>query len=795
MSMDRSQESALTNGSSRGIRLPRSQAWQVPTFLVGVISLLAVTVVHPAGSVNQDRKLSRDLATARKALDRASPDIDKAIASAEAAMSGTGITPAQAAEAHFLLGSAYLRRGDCVSPESATVSWELARAHLERAEQLGVSPDDLVKLRYRLGKTYVRLNVELQRAIDFLKTTVGDPSDDAFESYGLLAQAYIRLPQPNDQAALKAVQKQLSLAQVNESKLAYPRLLCGELYRRLDQLDEARKVLARIGAGAPPDILFQARYLRARTLQEQGYWAEAAQQWEQIKNDPRTDDVRGRGIWYALGSCYEKMDDLTQAQQAWATATKLGGEEGQAAALGLAGLLLRSSQPAAAMDYFDEVMKDQASPAEFQNKLIDLLTARAIFETGCRVYLQLGNNETAMKLALLYQKLALPGVAEQLVGQAAEAWGRTLLEQARGAPSADLSRKLEDEARQRFRRAAEVFDQASATISETSEQAELLWRSAHDYLEGQSPANALPVLEKIVALPLPQDKLGEAWYIRGEAFRQLGQPVSAQADYRHCIKFVGRFAYRARYQLALYEIEYNHLEDAETILSQNIDLISADPVGADSDAHEKSLYALANLLFTERDFNRAYRRLEEALERYPNNPGAFKARFQLAQCFRNLSQQCIEKINGAKTEEERRHWRTQGQRWVEMAASNLQTLTAGLAASKKIRPLTRDEENMARQAAFAYAECQFDLGQYGEALRLYEELAGRYHNQVDGLIALRCVWQLHGLQFQPNLARKALDGIKESLAQMPDDAFDNNTEIRTRRWWEEWARDKSRPIP
>lgn len=764
-------------------------------FLVGVIFLLAVVVVHPLGSVNQDRKLIRDLAAARRALERASPDIDKAIASAEAAMSGAGITPAQAAEAHFLLGTAYLRRGDCVSPENATVSWELARAHLERAEQLGVSPDDLVKLRYRLGKTYVRLNVELQRAIEFLKSTVGEPSDDPFESYGLLAQAYLRLPEPNDRAALEALQQQLASPKGTESLLAYPRLLCGELYRRLDQLDEARKVLARIGAGAPPEILFQARYLRARTLQEQGYWAEAAQQWEQIKNDPRADDLRERGIWYALGCCYEKMDDLAQAQQAWEKAAKLGGEEGEAAALGLAGLLLRGTQPTAAIDYYEQVMKNLSSPSEYHNKLIDLPAARAIFETGCQVYLQLGNSEAALKLAMLYQKLALPGVAEQLTGQAAEAWGRSLLQEARRAETAEAGRQKEEEGRQRLRRAGEAFDQASASVSETGERADLLWHSARDYLDGQSPANALPVLEKIVALPLPSEKLGEAWYVRGEAFRQLSQPVSAQADYRHCIKFAGPFAYRARYQLALYEIEYNHLEDAETILTQNLELMSADPAGADPEAYEKTLYALANVIFTERDFGRAYRRFEEALERFPNDPGAGKARLQLAQCYRKLSQQCVEKINGAKTEEERRHWRTQGQHWVEMAATQLQTLSAGLTTTKKTRPLTADEESMARQAAFAFAECQFDLGQYAEALRLYEELATRYRNQVDGLLALRCVWQLHGLQFQPNQARRALDGIKESLAQMPDDAFDNSAEIRTRRWWEDWMREKSRPVP
>jgi tetratricopeptide (TPR) repeat protein len=399
-----------------------------------------------------------------------------------------------------------------------------------------------------------------------------------------------------------------------------------------------------------------------------------------------------------------------------------------------------------------------------------------------------------LHLAQLYEKLALPGVAEQLEGQAAEAWGRDLLEQARHPQSADETRKIEEQARQRLRRAGDAFDHASAHISETAERAEVLWRSARDYIDGQSPANALQVLEKIVVLPLAPEKLGEAWYVRGEAFRQLNNHVAAQADYRHCIKFAGPFGYRARYQLAMYEIEANHLEEAETILTQNLELMLMDPA-KDAEAYEKTLYALANLQFNRQDFNHAYRRFEESLERFPNNPGALKARLRLVQCYRALSQQCVEKINGAKTEDERRHWRTQGQRWVEMAAAQLQTLSADLATLQKTRPLTADEDGIARQAAFASAECQFDLGQYAEAQRLYEELAGRYRNQVDGLIALRYLWQLQRLRFRTNEARQALDAIKESLSQMTDDAFDNSAEVCNRRWWEEWLREKSRPIP
>src|SRR5207253_244168 len=127
---------------------------------------------------------------------------------------------------------------------------------------------------YRLGKVYFLLNADPERTLDYLNRSV-ESAEDPFEGYALLARANLRLPKPDLKAALDATLKQLSLPHINERTLAQPRLLCGELYRRLDQPDKAREVLSRIGAAAPPEVLFQARLQRATMLQEQGYWHEA----------------------------------------------------------------------------------------------------------------------------------------------------------------------------------------------------------------------------------------------------------------------------------------------------------------------------------------------------------------------------------------------------------------------------------------------------------------------------------------------------------------------------------------
>src|SRR5204863_3343189 len=89
---------------------------------------------------------------------------------------------------------------------------------------------------------------------------------------------------------------------------------------------------------------------------------------------------------------------------------------------------------------------------------------------------------------------------------------------------------------------------------------------------------------------------------------------------------------------------------------------------------------------------------------------------------------------------------------------------------------------------------RFDLGQYAQALFLYNVLAKRYENTVEGLIALKHVWQCHGALFQPDQARATLDRLRAAL---PRTAFDGTVENRTRAWWENWLSDmgKLRDLP
>src|SRR5262249_26252178 len=128
--------------------------------------------------------------------------------------------------------------------------------------------------------------------------------DDPFAHYEMLTQVNLKLSPPNLPGALEANAKQIALPTDNEDLLGPARLLRGELLLRLNQRDEARKVLERIRRSAPPGVYARARLLRAQTCQEDRLWAEASALWEEILKDTQEPMAEPGRAMYHLGVCY-----------------------------------------------------------------------------------------------------------------------------------------------------------------------------------------------------------------------------------------------------------------------------------------------------------------------------------------------------------------------------------------------------------------------------------------------------------------------------------------------------------
>jgi tetratricopeptide (TPR) repeat protein len=736
------------------------------------------------------RQLDEDLAAIRKALDSQVPDTSLALAVGEDLLDRIDRFPDDAGEIHFLVGSAYLRRASEVSREQATYAWQKARHHLQEAVHGGVPEGDRHRLMYRLARAWFHTGVDAPHVLDCLAQSSDAAIDDPAATYAMLTQLYLRLPQPNLQAALVSNAKQLALPTSDESLLAPARLLRGELLMRLGQADEARKVWARVPPTAPAGVYTRARHLRARSCQQDRLWQEAAALWEEIINDSREAPAEVGAALYDLGVCYRRLDRPKDAARAWERVLSQTSELrdiGQAAAFGLAELRLLDANPSSALECFERALRDVKGPGRYQNALVDLAEARRLVEQGCRVYLKAGDFERAQRLAQLDGQLA-PKANQELLGQVAEAWAANCRRRATGSQAA----RLQEEATVHFREAGVAFQALADSVKDAPQQAPWLWRGAADFLQGRHYAQAVALLQRFIRVETEPQRLGQAWYTLADAYRALADMPAAQVAYHKCIEYPGPYAFRARYRLAQAEIEpalaannASRLDDIQAALQQNLDLMRSSP---DEEACQQTLRALADLLVRRGQYRVATVRLRELLERYPGHEDRLTTRRQLADCYRQLAALEDQQLRAGAylTPEGQLHYRDQRRLWLQKASAHYQKLADDLAALGSARPLTDKEEMLLRQVGFAVAECHFEQGHYAEAIDGYEKMAARYPNQADVLKALQQITRCHWVQSDPSRARETAQRLREALAKLPDGAFKDQPDRWSRQDWEQW---------
>ncbi len=576
-----------------GARPPLGQLWQVPTFVLGAIAFAAICAIHPPWQPSVPSEDS-SLSELRELLKQGDIDRDRALFLGARAVHAAS-TPQAAGEAHLLLGTAYVRLAERAAPGKGHEEWREARGQLEQARALGVADPEQAHLDYRLAKAWAHTGESPQKVIAALASSIEEGADDdldALAGYGLLADAYLKLPKPDLELALAATEKQIDRPILAAELLAPARLRRGELLLRLGKAEEARDVLKNIGAKAPPALLARARRLRVQSLEADGLWGEAVSVWREIKDEgPATDRD---AVLYHLGLCLRNSSEPAgdEVLRVWeeCLADKGAGEEGQAAALGVGELRLRLGQVEPALAAFERTVHEVKQPGDWNNTLVPLPRARETFEAGCKTARTARAFEASMRLASLYERLAPPGRAAELRGETAEGGARAALEDARKAEGA-TAKTLIGQAEALLRQAGEAFDQAAAAQSDPVEQAERAWRAGNAYLEGRDPAHAVPAFGRFLTIAQQPDmlaaerfntRLNEAWYKLGLAWRDAGDEAQAINAFKSTVSLKGgnRYLYRARYELAMTGHEYDRktntytwTDKARDELEQNLHLL------------------------------------------------------------------------------------------------------------------------------------------------------------------------------------------------------------------------------
>jgi Tetratricopeptide repeat len=751
--------------------------WQVPVFLAGATAL-AVAWFLRAPAESGPRQVARQLAHARQILSRPDGDAEAAAQAAQRALDSSGPDGELAGEAYFFLGTARMRQGDHTPGDEGRQHWLDARKAFEEADHHGVPAGDKDLLRYRLAKVYFHTGEDPRHVAELLAASV-TAAEDGAEAYDLLSQAYLLENPPDYQKALEANTKLREQSILRDDMLAKVKLRSGELKLKLGHAEEARKDLELIGPAAPAAIICRARMLRARSYQDESKWAEAAALWQAALTDTREQLTNRNEVLYLQGVCQRHLDQVDEALRSWDECARggVGTAEVVAAAVQLAELRLDRKEYEAALNLLATATVTVQKPADWNNPYVDHARALEVLEKAAKVFCDAGQFELALKLAAHFERLAAPPRALTLRAEAATKWAlkrKGTLDGANPAP------EEEQTIRNLLRDAGEAYVLATSAGAEDG-RIDQLWQATYRFGEAKDYSRAASTLEQILKEEKRPARLGECWFLLGEAHRQSKELEAAEAAYITCLKYwkdAAPFIYRSRNQLAQLYWNAGRVDQARDILLQNLKDLHLD---RDAEALEQSLYMLGNFAFQHHEYLEVTQRLEEAVGQFPSNPEQARARYQLAESYRQLAADAMRDalLGDSPNPEYLKHLREKHRHFLQKAADEYQELAGILEKPESAGHLTPEERQL---IPFTAARCRFDLGQYVDALTLYDRLIDQKISVTVTLQALGGAARCHIGLNQRDKLRQCLDEIRKGIASL-----DKGQQEQWEEWLSTWA--------
>jgi tetratricopeptide (TPR) repeat protein len=281
--------------------------------------------------------------------------------------------------------------------------------------------------------------------------------------------------------------------------------------------------------------------------------------------------------------------------------------------------------------------------------------------------------------------------------------------------------------------------------------------------------------------------------MRSEASFRLAQAHQAQMDYESAAQHYqqviddhprSHVASRSRVPLARSLIALDRREEAEQNLLQVV--LGQRHLGPDAVDYRDALVELGKSYYDGGRYIKAIERLEEALQRYPDDAEILQVRFRLADSYRRRGGEIAEELADPSLLPSRRHELDQLRNDHLLRALDL----FGQVADTRPRMLSGRPDSvqhqLVRYAGLYRADCLYELGRYEKAITLYDEVAGRYprhHASLTALIQIvNCYSRLGDTANLDAAHHRALARLRE----LPDEAFTAPDALLDRAAWERW---------
>ena len=797
--------------------------WQLPMFLLGIASLIGVWYARPYLQPSPVQRYERDLSALRQVLEKSPYDrkqLEPLLKKIEGASSDHSINGSVA----FLLGSVQVNLAETSeNEEEAKKAWLAARQYFDSVGDSKLSDADTNKYQFRLGKVWANTGgVEPAKIIEQLTKHL-QSGDDAAEGYRLLAGEYLKLQPPDQRKARDLLKEYLSraLPRTDPKILNRSRWQLGELQTQLGEVEEARKVLSRIGEDASQEIFVSAKLTLVRGYQAEEDWASAITALEEARKARGVSPSQQASIEYLLANSYLKVNRAADAIPLFEKVRKSTAEnESQAAAIRLAELKLKDPKEREnTVKSLETAVSKIASPEEYRNPLLSLNETRAIYELAVSQYRMEAEFPSALRVAKSFVNIGTPGRDRELTAEVLEAWGDALERQARTDESEGP--KWKEAAQKKFREGATELETLLKEKKTAVEKAKVGTDLARMLTRAGEQEQARKVLQSLqineqdtVRVPIPMVEGKEPdWLQKGESALAVGDRAKAIQAFETGSVTPGPQQFKCRYQLARLYLDGGTPEQFEPALKL-LELNDDPEAEKDRETHEKSAYLMGFTLYARYDWLKAEYRLSRAIQFYPESTQSVKAHFYQGRCFWYLAAQKATRIKdlnvkiqeldttvsgrgGAPTDNEARQKKQFQEQVTQEEKSYAEQLTKArppfldveekLLKKKQSESLNPEETKLLRQSSFAVAECAFYLGDYEDCVKRYEGLADRYQLQVEELMALSQLWQCYSVYLEePKKADYVVSRMRTAYQKLTPNDFDNSIQERSQKFWEKW---------
>lgn len=655
----------------------------------------------------------------------------------------------------FLLGKSLIEGGQF--DEGVQVLSELVNHQKDVGDQ--VSPET----QFLLAETrLLKPGPKLEEALSDNSAYVANPELTSEQQTTALAQRVAclsRLERFND---ARAAIQQLS---THNGTAAIAALLAGRV-----GLDEADAALRRLPESDRRDA----------TARMSGQLTAAV---ADLQRATSLDDVKGT---ITQQSCYELargtalQGDLEGALKQFARTRQLYGDSPEALASTLyeADMLRQKGEYEDAMLAYQRMFDAFNAIPVYRSQILPVEQIRERSMAAFNDFVKSAQFKEALGLVDHFTPLFSQNEQLEFRGIVLEQWGNRLIGQ---ASDSDDSASTRAAGLQNLRAAGVAYEQLAELRFATKSYTSDLWRAAENFFKGQSFSRTIAALHKYLQYE-PELRNAQALLRLGQAHLALGQIPQSTSTLEECIEFhpLDTSTFQARIDCAKAYWYQGDTDRAEALLRDNIAGSSLKPL---SPEWKDSLFELGMLLHEKEKFEDAIGKLEEAVERYPNDPQRLVAQYVIGESYRRWAQDSLDEAQQSRSSGER-------DKSVNMANERLTTaLNQFEDVQRTITLKTHDIHSdpllgtMLRNCYMLEGSVLFDLGRYKDAIEAYSNVSSLYADEpfvLETFVQISNCWRK--LEKYDN-ARGAVHQAQIVLERLPPNSDFDSTTVHSREEW------------